>query len=104
MHKSKPKPNPHRMLRMSGAAAYYERETGERPHVSTLHRYASRGLCNVKLKTQYVLGCRRTTPEWIDEFIAGVTAAKNGNAPETAKVAGTERQRKAEQELAAAGI
>lgn len=90
------------MLRMSGAAAYYERETGERPHVSTLHRYASRGLCNVKLKTQYVLGCRRTTPEWIDEFIAGVTAAKNGKAPEESKASVTERIRRAERDLAAA--
>ncbi|MEO9591442.1 DUF1580 domain-containing protein [Rhodopirellula bahusiensis] len=72
--------DPLRMIRLSAAGCIVEDYSGERPSPSTMHRWASRGLHGVTLRTAYAGGCRRTTDEWIREFFAAVTAAKTGES------------------------
>ncbi|MCA9141125.1 MAG: hypothetical protein KDB00_30350 [Planctomycetales bacterium] len=43
-----------------------------------MHRWASRGLKGVKLRTAYAGGHKRTTEEWLREFFDSVTAAAQG--------------------------
>lgn len=95
-----------RLIRLSGAAAVVERITGERPHIATLHRWAQRGLCGVKLRTAFAGGHRRTTEQWIREFFDAVTAAHDGKSsqqPEASRSASMSREQAAA-ELAADGI
>lgn len=70
--------DPFRMIRLSAAASVVEQITGERPHVATMHRWASRGLRGVKLRCAYAGGHRRTTEQWVKEFFEGVTRARTG--------------------------
>ena len=52
------------------------RRRGKKPHVSTLHRWASRGLHGVKLETIQVGGTRCTTVGALQRFfdqLAGTT-------------------------------
>ena len=97
--------HPDRMVRLAGAAHIVEHLTGDRPHVATMHRWATRGLAGVKLRTAYAGGHRRTTEAWIREFFADVTRAKTGESgvlppsPEREN-----RRRRASEILAKAGI
>ena len=77
--RSDPKlPHPDRMVRLAGAAHIVEHLTGDRPHVATLYRWATRGLAGCKLRTCYAGGHRRTTEQWVRQFFADVTEAKSG--------------------------
>ena len=67
-----------------------------RPNVSTLHRWRSSGIRNVKLETMMFGGRRVTSLEALDRFFARVTAAADGD-PMPAE---TPRQR--EQQIARA--
>ncbi len=101
-----PNSNQPLMRRLSASTATVEQITGERPHVATMHRWATRGLAGVKLRTIYAGGHRRTTEPWIRDFFAAVTAAKDGRpAPgNSGDTSPSESRRRAERELAAAGI
>ncbi len=60
------------------AEAVYQ-ATGQRPHLSTCIRWSTRGSVGIRLRTK-VLGSRRlTTVEWVSEYIAAVTEAKNAS-------------------------
>ena len=68
-------------------------------HVSTVHRWGSRGVRGVKLRTIRIGGKRYVTRAALDEFAAGVTAAVDGErhiAPTTKTrcqgIAAAERQ------------
>ncbi|QDV45779.1 hypothetical protein Enr13x_56590 [Stieleria neptunia] len=93
--------DPLRMIRVSAAAKVVEKITGERPHVATLHRWASRGLKGVRLRTAYAGGHRRTTEKWIREFFEAVTASANGGRKP--KRLDQDAASRANDELAAAG-
>lgn len=49
---------------------------GERPHVSTVHRWAAHGISGVRLRTLFACGCKRTKREWMEEFFNAVATAK----------------------------
>ncbi|WP_164104245.1 DUF1580 domain-containing protein [Candidatus Laterigemmans baculatus] len=94
-----------RLLRLTEAVGIVEQLTNDRPHVASLHRWASRGLRGVKLKTIYALGARRTTEKWLREFFASVSGEGAGEpstaSPEPDRLTAIE---KAEQALDAGGI
>lgn len=92
-------------IRFSTGCGVVEEHTGERPHVSTMHRWATNGLKGVTLRTEYTGGHRRTTRKWIKEFFEDVTAAAEGRKP--ASRLGRNRESRidsAAKELEAAGI
>jgi len=87
--------------------AAVEAATGQRPHLSTLHRWRLRGIQGVRLETIRCGGKRLCSVESVRRFLESVTAAADGPQPTT--VARTSRQRQAaieaaERELDAAGI
>ncbi len=91
------------LVRLSRAAAIVEKFTGERPHVATIHRWATRGLAGCKLETAYAGGYRRTSETWICQFFRCVTAAKLANtSPERSQTLNVVKAAKAE--LKKAGI
>ena len=93
------------LIRFSTAAGVVEKETGERPHVSSIHRWASRGLKGVRLQVQYAGGHRRTKPRWIREFFQAVTAAANvANSNDASGGNESDELDQASAELEAAGI
>ncbi|QDV75376.1 DUF1580 domain-containing protein [Botrimarina mediterranea] len=49
-----------------------------RPHVATLHRWRTRGVRGVRLRTCLIGGRRYTTREWLREFIEATTAEDAG--------------------------
>ena len=70
---------------------------GKRLHVSTLHRWAGRGLRGVVLETIHVGGRRYTSTEALQRFFdrlgASDRAARRGvSAPEEGRVARAERE------------
>lgn len=80
----------------------------KRPHKSTIHRWWTRGVKGVKLKTFMVAGRRHTRLAWLDEFLTTLNE-QAGGAPlvtdNTARLQ-IEREREinaAEAELQAAG-
>ncbi|TWU39145.1 hypothetical protein Q31b_42300 [Novipirellula aureliae] len=92
-------------IRFSTAARQIPHITGESVHVSAIHRWATRGLAGVKLRTEYAGGHKRTTMRWIRQFFAEVTAAKTGEPVRAdTKSSSQSRQEKARKELEAAGI
>ncbi len=99
-------PNSQQLVRLSAAVMNVEAITGETPHVTTLHRWATRGLAGVKLRTMYAGGYRRTSEEWIREFFEAVSAAKNGDDGMKHQLSVSRRSRiaRAEKELEDAGI
>lgn len=96
--------DPIRMIRVSAAAHVVERITGERPHAATLHRWATRGLKGVKLRTAYAGGHRRTTEQWVREFFEAVTESANAGRSNTSPRINMRSADKADRELSAAGI
>lgn len=100
-------PPEERLLKISDVAKEVERLTGDRPHLATIHRWMSRGLCGVRLRSVFALGQRRVQPRWLDQFFVDVANAKNHNDTDAvAKPANVKSPRiaDAERELASAGI
>lgn len=92
-------------IRLSKGCGIVEEYTGDRPHVATMHRWATNGLKGVKLRTQYTGGHRRTTRRWIKEFFENVTAVAEGREPSKRPDCNRESQiDSAAKELEAAGI
>lgn len=82
------------------------RRRGKRPHVATLHRWASVGCSGVRLETVSVGATRCTSSEAIVRFLEAVTRARSGAgvpAPESRRAA-TSRARSVEHELDSLGI
>lgn len=79
-----------------------------RPHVSTLHRWRTRGVRGIRLRTMKIGGRRVVALSDLEDFVAAVTAASDGErpaAPRSSKQG--QRQRdiaKAEAELDRLGI
>ena len=76
-----------------------------RPHISTLHRWRTRGVHGVKLATVKIGGRRMVEASSLDQFCEAVTCAADGQAQPIR----TSRQREkaiaaAERELAKEGI
>jgi hypothetical protein len=72
-----------------------------RPHVSTLWRWARRGVRGIVLETYVVAGRRFTSTEALERFASATTAAANGVSPPMRTPARREREIKnAERELA----
>ena len=46
---------------------------GHRPHLGTIHRWATKGVKGVKLRSIYACGARRTTEEWIKDFFQSLS-------------------------------
>jgi hypothetical protein len=93
------------LIRFSTAAGEVEKITGERPHVSSLHRWASRGLKGVTLQVQYAGGHRRTKRRWLREFFQAVTDAANvANGGNGSCEGHSDEIAEANAELEAAGI
>ncbi|WP_164103542.1 DUF1580 domain-containing protein [Candidatus Laterigemmans baculatus] len=96
---------PNHFLRAGEAARVVEQITGERPHSASIHRWASRGLRGVKLRTIYAMGARRTTEKWIREFFESVAAAaEEGQAAPATEPDRLAAIQKAEQALDSDGI
>ncbi len=70
--------DPTKLVPLSKAARRVRGPSGKPTHTSTLHRWATRGLADVKLQVRYEGGNRLTCQKWIDEFFDAVTAAKLG--------------------------
>ena len=70
--------------------------TGKPRHVSTLHRWALRGVRGVRLATVCIGGVRYTTPEALREFFSAISAQKpsapQGHAPNQDDPAERERR------------
>lgn len=49
-----------------------------RPHKSTIHRWWTRGVKGVKLKTCMIAGRRYTQLAWLDEFLTTLNEAAGG--------------------------
>ena len=76
-----------------------------RPHISTWHRWRTRGVHGVKLATVKIGGRRMVAADELQRFIEGVTAAADGQSTPVR----TSRQRQqsieaAERELAREGV
>lgn len=54
-----------------------------RPHVSTLWRWAQRGIRGIRLETILIGGRRYTSDEALDRFFTAATAAASGATPPT---------------------
>lgn len=66
-----------KLLSMAQAA----NSLSNRPAVSTLWRWSSRGVKGVRLKTLVVGGRRYTTPEFLSEFSARLSDRRTANEP-----------------------
>lgn len=67
---------------LTEAAKWVPRRRGGRPcHVSTLWRWARRGIRGVKLETIDIGGTSCTSREALDRFYAAVTALRMGQEP-----------------------
>ncbi len=66
-----------KLLSMAQAA----NSLSNRPAVSTLWRWSSRGVKGVKLQTLVVGGRRYTTPEYLSEFVARLSDRRQSNQP-----------------------
>ena len=80
----------------------FERETGQRLHTSTFHRYRLRGLRGIRLRTWLIGGRRMTTRAAVRRFLDDVSDADAGNATGIAATGrlDTAAQHRAEQAMA----
>lgn len=67
-------------------------------------RWALRGINGIVLRTVCVGRTRLTCDEWYSEFVAAVTAARDGGATSQAPAQRADSVARAERETAAAGI
>jgi hypothetical protein len=76
-----------------------------RPHLSTLHRWRTRGVRGVRLITERVGGRRMVAADELQRFIEAVTAAADGEPTPIRSAKQRERSiESAEHELLRAGI
>lgn len=76
-----------------------------KPHKSTIHRWRTRGVRGIRLKTCLVAGRRYTRIGWVKEFLDAINAAANGSPVPGVLAGHREREiRAAESELQAEGI
>ncbi len=81
-----------------------KRRRGRKPHVATLHRWASRGLRGIKLETIQIGGTLCTSPKAMQEFFERLTKGELDD-PESRPTQGRERHiAEAEDLLDDAGI
>ncbi|MCB9882223.1 MAG: DUF1580 domain-containing protein [Planctomycetes bacterium] len=64
------------LFKLLAGSSIVEELTGNRPHRSALHRWASKGVAGVRLQTVCVGRCRYTTRRWLIEFFAAVDLAR----------------------------
>jgi hypothetical protein len=93
------------LLTLSAAARELPGPSGRGLHVSTLWRWAQRGVKGTRLETVMIGGIRYTSREALERFVARTTAAADGTTP----IVRTPKQRQraieaAERELSEAGI
>ena len=79
-----------------------------KPHKSTIHRWWTRGVKGVKLKTFMVAGRRHTRLAWLEEFLQTLNEAAGGDRLDTLHSARVQARREqeiadAERQLAEAG-
>lgn len=93
------------LLTLSAATRTLPGRTGRGIHVSTIWRWAQRGVRGVRLETILIGGIRHTSREALQRFFERTTAAADGEAPPARTPKQRERAiRAAEKELAASGI
>ena len=63
---------------LSDVPKLVEMRTGNRPHVSTIHRWVKRGIRDIRLRTIFAGGHRRTTPRWVNNFFSEIQVARDG--------------------------
>lgn len=63
---------------LSAVPKLIEMRTGNRPHISTIHRWVHRGIHDVRLQTIFAGGHRRTTPRWVNNFFSEIQVARDG--------------------------
>lgn len=92
------------VLSLSDATEHLpRRRRGKRPHLTTLHRWATTGVSGVKLEVIRVGSTLCTSLEALQRFCERCTAGDSGAPAPTTKARQREIDR-AEQELAEAGI
>lgn len=94
-----------KLLKLSAAAREVPGRSGRGLHVSTVWRWALRGVRGIRLETVLIGGIRYTSREALERFIARTTAAAIG----TKALVRTSKQRQreieaAKKELEAEGI
>jgi hypothetical protein len=57
------------------------RRSGRLVSPQTLHRWYSKGMRGVRLRTEVHGGIRVTSRAWIDEFFGALKAARDGDSP-----------------------
>ena len=72
-----------------------ERATGQRPHLSTVLRWSTRGQNGVRLETKMLGGRRMTSTEAVDRYVAAVTDARD-RTPATSTMTPAQASRAAE--------
>jgi len=80
---------------------------GKRLHISSVFRWAQKGVAGVRLEVVKVGGRTYTTEESLQRFADQVTAARNGNPIPTATRTSAQRRRASERadlELSAMGV
>ena len=91
------------VLSLSNATAHLpRRRKGSRPHISTLYRWAQRGLCGVKLEVVQVGGTCCTSVEALQRFFDRLSG--DGGAPMAPNRKRVQEVATAERECEAAGI
>lgn len=95
-----------RPLSLSAAAAYIGRLTGDKPHISTIWRWCSKGCKGIRLESIYIGGKRYVTVSAIERFIEALSqpddssATARGITPASPAVSGHDARRRAEIEAA----
>ena len=80
------------------------RRAGKKPHIATLYRWSVSGVRGVRLRTVQVGATRCTTRSSIDQFIADLTANRDGGpiarpvSPTAARAQRDQIERELEQE------
>ena len=67
-----------RQILLSAVPRAVEQRTGNRPHISTIHRWVQRGVRGIKLQTIFSGGHRRTTPRFLQQFFSQIQIARDG--------------------------
>lgn len=93
------------MIPLRDVPELVEALVGQKPDISTVHRWATNGRSGVRLRTICGAGCRLTTREWVEAFFVAVDRARWGKpAAPVVTLASRQRQHQAaDKELLAMG-
>lgn len=93
-------------IRLQDVPALLPRLTpdGKSVHWVTVNRWATKGVRNVKLRTMLIGGHRRTTRNWVEEFLAKLSERDNQAATPQATQSRAAELRAIETKLAKAGL